>query len=353
MKWEYKSVTFKGLSGADSLRVGSPNAATPGRSDLLTVNVIVDAGGSAGDTLIMDDRADPTGRLVTTTPTLIGSGPNDNLMGKSAKVQYTGFNNGSVQFLFGPGTDELRYDDTAATAATTYTLAGNRSCEPNNPPIAQLAASPESGPAPLSVSFDGSGSSDPDLCDTVASYTFDFGDGTPPATQATPTVLHTYRLDGEFSARLTVTDSRGKASANAAQRVITVEGGSPDCPAGGFCFYTVPPCRVFDSRSGSPLGSGAETAVQVGSKCGVPISAKAVALNVTVVGATDPGFLSVYANAGGPPATSTLNFGAGQVRANNAVCGLSSGGQGTLEVFPAVGSQGTVHVVIDVDGYFQ
>jgi hypothetical protein len=240
-----------------------------------------------------------------------------------------------------------------STGSSGYTLAGNRSCEPNNPPVAQLAASPQSGPAPLMVSFDGSGSSDPDLCDTIASYTFDFGDGTPPETQATPTVFHDYKLLGEFSARLTVTDSRGKASANTAQTVITVAGGNPDCPAGGFCFYTLPPCRVFDSRSGSPLGGGTETAVQVGSKCGVPISAKAVALNVTAVSATDPGFLSVYANAGGPPATSTLNFGADQVRANNAVCGLSSGGQGTLEVFPGMGNQGTVHVVIDVSGYFQ
>jgi hypothetical protein len=243
-----------------------------------------------------------------------------------------------------------------STGSNSYTLAGNRSCEPNHPPIAQLTAAPKSGPAPLSVTFDGSGSSDPDLCDTVASYTFDFGDGTPPVTQAGATLFHTYELDGDFSARLTVTDSRGKASANTAETEITVEGGSPACPTGaGFCFFTVNPCRVLDTRTGSgtPLASGTQTTVQMGSKCGVPIGAKSVAINITAVQPTSSGFLSVFPDAGAVPATSTLNFVAGGVRANNAVAGLASGGQGTLQVLPTMVEPGNLHVVIDVVGYFQ
>src|SRR5579864_625184 len=43
---------------------------------------------------------------------------------------------------------------------------------PNNPPLAVLAANPTSGSDPLNVNLDGSGSSDPDAGDTVASYTF-------------------------------------------------------------------------------------------------------------------------------------------------------------------------------------
>jgi len=242
-----------------------------------------------------------------------------------------------------------------STGSNGYTLAGNRACEPNVPPVAQLAASPLGGPAPLMVSFDGSGSSEPDLCDTIASYTFDFGDGSPPVTQAGTTITHTYVLDGEFGARLTVSDSRGTPSANSALQTIAVEGGSPLCGSGGgLCYFTVTPCRVFDSRSGSPLASNVEVAVQVGGACGVPISARAVALNVTVVAGTGNGFVSVYPDAtSGALTTSTLNFTAGRVLANNTVCGLATGGQGTLEVQPVVGGQGTVHVVIDVNGYFQ
>jgi hypothetical protein len=241
-----------------------------------------------------------------------------------------------------------------STGSNSYTMAGNRICEANHPPIPQLAAQPKQGPAPLQVTFDGSGSSDPDLCDTVASYTFDFGDGSPPVTQAGATINHTYTLDGDFRAQLQVTDSRGKASAGSAQTVIQVVGGSPACPAGGLCFYTVPPCRVFDSRQGSPLASDAEKTVQVGSNCGVPLTAKAVALNVTVDSPSSGGHLSVYPNSTpAPPQTSVLNFNPGQSRANNAVSALATGGQGTLELRPAVANQGTVNVIVDVTGYFQ
>jgi uncharacterized delta-60 repeat protein len=54
------------------------------------------------------------------------------------------------------------------------------------------------------VGFDGSGSSDVD--GTVASYSWDFGDGTS-AAGATPT--HTYAKDGTYTVRLTVTDDKG------------------------------------------------------------------------------------------------------------------------------------------------
>jgi len=96
----------------------------------------------------------------------------------------------------------------------------------NTPPTAALAANPTSGFAPLRVSFDASGSSDPDSGDTIASYTFRFGDGNS-VTQSTATVLHQYTAPGTYTASLTVTDSRGKASTNTATKTITVNG-QPD-----------------------------------------------------------------------------------------------------------------------------
>ena len=56
----------------------------------------------------------------------------------------------------------------------------------NTPPTANLKASPTSGNAPLNVTFDGTGSFDPDFGDTIASYTFKFGDGSPDVTQGSP-----------------------------------------------------------------------------------------------------------------------------------------------------------------------
>lgn len=104
----------------------------------------------------------------------------------------------------------------------SYTLVGNAiGCAPNAAPTAALTASPDHGPAPLTVTFNGAASSDPDTGDSIASYTFDFGDGSS-VTQASPTVSHTYQSAGQYPARLNVTDSRGKVSANAAFAIVQV-----------------------------------------------------------------------------------------------------------------------------------
>jgi uncharacterized repeat protein (TIGR01451 family) len=103
-----------------------------------------------------------------------------------------------------------------STNSGPYTLSGNAFCAPNTAPTAALQATPTSGPAPLAVGFNGSGSSDADAGDSVSSYTFRFGDGSTPVTQSTPTVSHTYASPGTYHASLTVTDSRGLQSTNAA-----------------------------------------------------------------------------------------------------------------------------------------
>jgi uncharacterized repeat protein (TIGR01451 family) len=102
-----------------------------------------------------------------------------------------------------------------------YQLSGNAFCA-NAAPTAVLSGSPTSGPAPLTVNFSGSGSSDPDAGDTIASYTFRFGDGSTPVTQSNPAVSYTYANAGTYHATLTVTDSRGLQSSNAASVDIQV-----------------------------------------------------------------------------------------------------------------------------------
>ena len=75
-------------------------------------------------------------------------------------------------------------------------------------PNARASASPPYGPAPLTVSFTGSQSSDPD--GDALSFHWDFGDG---GTSTVADPVHTYS-DGtrNFVATLTVTDARGEAA---------------------------------------------------------------------------------------------------------------------------------------------
>lgn len=75
----------------------------------------------------------------------------------------------------------------------------------NRAPTAVASANPTSGPAPLDVSFDGRGSSDPD--GDPLTYEWDFGDGSPTATGATTS--HRYTMVGTFTATLRVRDNRG------------------------------------------------------------------------------------------------------------------------------------------------
>jgi len=119
----------------------------------------------------------------------------------------------------------------------------------------------------------------------------------------------------------------------------------------------VAPCRAVDTRSvtgptgGSPLPPSSTQSLTVASPCGVPSSARAVSINLTVVSPTAPGFVTIYPGNGLPGLTSAINFTAGATRANSAVAPLSTDVTGKIGVLN--GSAGTVHVIVDVTGYFE
>jgi hypothetical protein len=127
---------------------------------------------------------------------------------------------------------------------------------------------------------------------------------------------------------------------------------------GALDFYTVSPCRILDTRGaygpygGPAVASGSQRAVPVTGVCGVPVTAKALALNVTVVGPPGVGSLSLFPGDGAPGASTSISFKTGLTCANNAVAKLSSSGSGTLGLVTASPS-GPVHVILDVTGYFQ
>ncbi|MFC4855427.1 ThuA domain-containing protein [Actinophytocola glycyrrhizae] len=74
-------------------------------------------------------------------------------------------------------------------------------------PTAKAVATPDSGHAPLDVTFDGESSTDPE--NEALTYAWDFtGDGTTDSTEPSPSF--TYGENGVYDARLTVTDPHGK-----------------------------------------------------------------------------------------------------------------------------------------------
>jgi PKD repeat protein len=87
----------------------------------------------------------------------------------------------------------------------------------NQAPVAQVGATPAVGDAPLTVQFDGSGSSDPE--GDPVSYEWDFGDGTAPSNLASPS--HTYATPGDYTATLTVRDGHGHSDTDSVAIEVT------------------------------------------------------------------------------------------------------------------------------------
>ena len=191
--------------------------------------------------------ANITASAVTPTPTILkGAGPltinfdgstssdPDNILDDNPAVVIA-----SYSWAFGDG-----QTGTGATVSHQYTGVGTYSARltatdsdggqtttsitvqvvANTPPTARITANPPSGPATsvdkLTVSFDGTGSTDSD--GTITSYQWNFGDGT---TASGATASHAY-TPGQWTVTLTVTDNSG--ATNTASTLIPVSGLLPN-----------------------------------------------------------------------------------------------------------------------------
>lgn len=140
----------------------------------------------------------------------------------------------------------------------------------NQPPTALASASTSAGPAPLTVSFSATGSTDAD--GSIAGYAWDFGDG---QTSAAAQPSHTYAV-GSYTARLTVTDNLGAAS-EAAPIIITA-----NAPA-------LPPAQptALSFAAGTVIGGSSTTAtVTVSNTAGATVRLSSSNTNVARVPAS-------------------------------------------------------------------
>ena len=131
----------------------------------------------------------------------------------------------------------------------------------------------------------------------------------------------------------------------------------------GARFVPMSPGRRLDTRFPAPpqgltgaFKSGLPRTLVIEPYQGVPTNATAITGNLTAVGSTSNGLLSMTQAtlpAGTPPTTSTLNFPKGDIRANG-VTGPLTDPAGTVGlVFLGSSSAQTTHVILDLTGYFR
>jgi hypothetical protein len=125
----------------------------------------------------------------------------------------------------------------------------------------------------------------------------------------------------------------------------------------GARFVPLTPGRRMDTRFPAPqagltgpFGANAARTLVVEPYQGVPVNATAITGNLTVVGQTRAGYVSMTRNATNDPATSTLNFPLGDVRANGVTGPLSGPGSVGI-VYKSSG--GVTHLILDLTGYFR
>jgi hypothetical protein len=87
-------------------------------------------------------------------------------------------------------------------------------------------------------------------------------------------------------------------------------------------------------------------------KCGVPTGAAAVTINVTITQPTNPGYLILYPYGITQPLVSTINFAAEDTLANGAIVPVTAGPTNNISVYSELYGGGTVHLILDVTGYF-
>ena len=114
----------------------------------------------------------------------------------------------------------------------------------------------------------------------------------------------------------------------------------------GLSLYTLPPCRVVDTRESSGDFQGELTvAFAVGNNCSIPANSQAYVVNATVVPRGSFGYLTLWPDAMPQPLVSALNAEDGYTTSNMAIVSPTNG---SIDAFASSGT----NLILDVSGYF-
>lgn len=205
--------------------------------------------------------------------------------------------------------------------------------------------------APSSVCPGGEAVATVENAGTGGTFTWAIQNGTILSGQGTASVRYSTGTTG--ATLLTVTETNGTCEANGSARTfIDVYGCTPP-----LSFYIVEPCRAVDTRVEPPIFGWVGPSLVAGrsrrfgrnSRC-VPVDARAVTANVTVLNASSPGLLQVYAEGALAPPSSTSAYPAGAARATFAQ--IAVGEDGSIRI-RANQPSGTADVLVDVSGYYK
>ncbi|MEO8370923.1 MAG: hypothetical protein ABI806_17200 [Candidatus Solibacter sp.] len=179
-----------------------------------------------------------------------------------------------------------------------------------------------------------------------------------PAGQPQPVVSTLNSGDGRVKANAAIVPAGTNGAitlfaSNPTNAIIDVNGYFvPVSVANALQFYPVTPCRIADTRGaagtfgGPALGASTERNFPITGVCGIPASAQAFALNMTVVPSGPLGFLSAWPAGQGQPGSSTLNAPTGAITANAAIVPAGTGGAITVV------ATNPTNLIIDINGYF-
>ena len=126
-----------------------------------------------------------------------------------------------------------------------------------------------------------------------------------------------------------------------------------NAPTPALSFVPVMPCRVADTRNaagpegGPSLTGGVSRDFAIGgSACGIPATAQAYSLNVTVVPHGELNFLTVWPSHQVQPEVPTMSSPDGRVKGNSII--VPTGANGAVSVY----ATGATDLVLDINGYF-
>ncbi len=174
-----------------------------------TVNVSGLAASPSANLKLSLSLVDEAGNVLATGTS---SGMNSNL-----SVPVLGGNYYIVADGVGTGDALTGYTDYSSIGRFSLSGSWTAATVTNVAPVAlTTGTTPTSGTAPLTVSFVGSSSYDPD--GAIASYVWNFGDGT---SSTLSNVTHTYSTAGTYNASLTVTDNSGAQSVGTVTIVVS------------------------------------------------------------------------------------------------------------------------------------